>query len=346
MNAKEQVLFIGACGYNYSTNGGEIAKSRIINQYLKRNFKVHTVDTYWEKKNIVQGIINLSFGRLIKFFKILYWSRKSSQIVLCSSYATYLKPIKIAHRLDRVFMFGIGGRVPQILLEQVDDVNMLNELKGIIVESTNMVEEFKAKGVTSAKYAPNFKCIPYYSEPFFVYDTCLKLFYIGKICEEKGCLDLVRAVKELNDDGIHCNLTFYGDVDKDFAIDKMLSDYIIYGGYLDLVEDLSSYEMLRKYDLFVFPSKWDGEGFAGALIDAMSLGKPIIASKHNAIPYIVKDNVTGLLFEKGNVSELKEKIIYFYENRSQLDVFGKSSLNEARKYDVEEVLNSLLGADL
>lgn len=346
MNNIEQVLFIGACGYNYSINGGEIAKSRIINQYLKKNFMVHTIDTYWEKKSTAQNIINLSFGRLLKFFRIIYWSRKTSLIVLCSSYATYLKPIKIAHCLNKVFMFGIGGRVPKILLEQTDDINMLNELKGIIVESTSMVEEFRSNGVTSAKYAPNFKNIPYYSEPFFVDESCLKLFYIGKICEEKGCRDLVQAVNELKDDGICCKLTFYGDVDKNFPMDTMLNDFIVYEGYLDLVEDLSSYDMLRNHDLFVFPSKWEGEGFAGALIDAMSLGKPIIASRHNAIPNIVKDNVTGLLFEKGNISELKKKIIYFYENRSQLDIFGKRSLKEARKYDVEAVLSNILGADL
>lgn len=340
---KQIVLFVGACGYKYNVNGGEIAKCRIIDKYLHEKARVHTIDTYWEKKSVLQGLFNYSIGRFTKLVRILYWGRKSEVIVICSSYVTYLKPIKTIRCLNRTFLFGIGGRVPAILLGQTTDTKMLNELAAIFVESQSMVSDFLSKGVSTAKYLPNCKFLPGYQEPSFEQESCLKLFFIGKICREKGCDDLIMAVNELNQNGVHCSLSLYGFADSAFPIDKMTNDFITYEGVIDLVGDLASYEKLRKYDLFVFPSKWEGEGFAGALVDAMALGKPVIASRHNAIPDIVNDKETGLLFETGNVSELKEKIMFFYKNREQLSLYGKRALTESGKYDVKTVLDSVLG---
>ncbi len=341
--SRKKFLFIGACGHGYSVKGGEIAKCRVIERYLKTKFQVRTIDTYWESKNIIQRLVKLTIGRLHKFFQIIFWSLKADLIVVCSSYIRYLKPIDLVRCLKKTVVFGVGGRVPTILLNNAKDLELLNRLADIMVESQRMADEFATKGVLTAHYVPNFKFLPNFSKCFFERRDSLALFFIGKICAEKGCDDIIRAVNDLNKAGIHCDLDLYGPVESEFSLKKMMNDHIRYKGYIDLVESLESYDRLRQYDLFIFPSKWEGEGFAGALIDAMSLGKPIIASKHNVIPDIVTDNVTGLLFETGNIIEMKEKIQYFYFNREELYRFGERCLSEAKKYDVTTVLDEVIG---
>jgi len=64
---------------------------------------------------------------------------------------------------------------------------------------------------------------------------------------------------------------------------------------------------LRSTGIFVFPSVWF-EGFPNVVLEAMCAGKPVVASRIGCLPEIVTDNVTGLLYEPGNVADLVQKI--------------------------------------
>lgn len=46
---------------------------------------------------------------------------------------------------------------------------------------------------------------------------------------------------------------------------------------------------------------------------------PVIASRAGGIPELVKDGVNGLLFEPGDVQDLKKKIEYVIDNPALLD---------------------------
>ena len=51
--------------------------------------------------------------------------------------------------------------------------------------------------------------------------------------------------------------------------------YIKYGG---LVPFDKSVEVLKNYFALLFPTYYEGEGFAGTLLDAMAAGVPVVAS--------------------------------------------------------------------
>ena len=57
--------------------------------------------------------------------------------------------------------------------------------------------------------------------------------------------------------------------------------YVSYGGKVPFDK---SVDILKNYFALLFPTYYDGEGFAGTLIDAFSAGVPVIASdwKYNA----------------------------------------------------------------
>jgi len=65
----------------------------------------------------------------------------------------------------------------------------------------------------------------------------------------------------------------------------------------------------RLYDasFFIFPSEWY-EGFPLSLLEAMALGKAIIASDLGPRREMIKDGVSGLLFKAGNANDLRKKI--------------------------------------
>ncbi|MDC0505936.1 glycosyltransferase, partial [Amylibacter sp.] len=61
---------------------------------------------------------------------------------------------------------------------------------------------------------------------------------------------------------------------------------------------------MSGYDFLVLPTTWHGEGYPGVIIEAFSIGLPVIATNFRAIPDLVKDNYNGFLVEQNNIDNL------------------------------------------
>lgn len=84
-----------------------------------------------------------------------------------------------------------------------------------------------------------------------------------------------------------------------------------------LVERVPNYEMPYYYsssDVVVLPSLL--ENFPIVALEALSSGKPVIASRVGGIPEIVKDNENGILVDPANVDQMVEALLYLLENSS------------------------------
>jgi glycosyltransferase involved in cell wall biosynthesis len=73
-----------------------------------------------------------------------------------------------------------------------------------------------------------------------------------------------------------------------------------FAGYLPHEETL---RQIRGARALVFPSEWP-EGCPSTIIEAMALGKPVIASRVPGAAELVEDGVAGLLFEPGDAQAL------------------------------------------
>jgi glycosyltransferase involved in cell wall biosynthesis len=64
---------------------------------------------------------------------------------------------------------------------------------------------------------------------------------------------------------------------------------------------------LRAADVVVLPSIAQ-EALGRTAVEAMGVGRPVIASRLGGLPHTVQEGVTGLLFEPGNAAELAARI--------------------------------------
>lgn len=71
-------------------------------------------------------------------------------------------------------------------------------------------------------------------------------------------------------------------------------------------------ELLAKADIVVLPSLQDNLPFS--IIEAHSLGKPVVASRIGGIVEMVQDGTNGLLAEPANAYDLYEKLLMLVEN--------------------------------
>ena len=70
---------------------------------------------------------------------------------------------------------------------------------------------------------------------------------------------------------------------------------------------MSTAPLYRRADIVVVPSKLP-EPLGRVAIEAMSFGRPVIASEIGGLPQVVKDQVTGWLIPPGDAAVLAEAI--------------------------------------
>jgi glycosyltransferase involved in cell wall biosynthesis len=64
------------------------------------------------------------------------------------------------------------------------------------------------------------------------------------------------------------------------------------------------------------------------IVEAFSCGVPVIASRLGALAGIVRDGVTGLLFDPGNSDELAAKIAWAQAHPTEMIRMGKAARQE------------------
>ncbi|MGE5452597.1 MAG: glycosyltransferase [Acidobacteriota bacterium] len=89
-------------------------------------------------------------------------------------------------------------------------------------------------------------------------------------------------------------------------------------GFLPVAEILAR---MKRAAYLVVPSLWY-ENFPRTLVEAFSVGLPVIASRLGALAELVEDGVTGLLFEPGDAQDLARKLQWADSHPAEMQAMG------------------------
>ena len=115
---------------------------------------------------------------------------------------------------------------------------------------------------------------------------------------------------------------------KELAANLDLKNKFIFLGYKSKVG-----EIIKNYDIFVISSK--KEGLGTSILDAQSIGLPVIGTKTGGIPEAVYHNKNGLLVSPENHLELSQAIIKLVDNKKLRDKFSQEAKLSVKKFDIE-----------
>lgn len=139
----------------------------------------------------------------------------------------------------------------------------------------------------------------------------LQVGFFGRLVIEKGVEVLTEAVT-----GTKIQAHIYGDGPAHESLQKGSPQNATFHGFVDSVTD-----SMAAMDVIAIPSTWE-EAFPYSALEAMSLGKPIVASRIGGLPEIVNDPETGRLFTPRNATELRKILLELDANRPALQTMG------------------------
>jgi glycosyltransferase involved in cell wall biosynthesis len=98
--------------------------------------------------------------------------------------------------------------------------------------------------------------------------------------------------------------------------------------------------MYQASDLYVLTSY--REGLPLTLFEAMASGLPIVATPVNGVPYEMKDNENGFLYEHGDIKTLKKNILRILDNPKLAKKFSENNVKKVKDYTWENIANETL----
>jgi glycosyltransferase involved in cell wall biosynthesis len=133
-----------------------------------------------------------------------------------------------------------------------------------------------------------------------IHNGAVAVGYFGRLVVEKGVDTLISAAADMPK-GITFEVFGNGPLSGELeSRAKSVSSQVHFHGFRDDIP-----ECIQAMEAVIIPSVWE-EAFPYAALEAMSVGRPVLASRVGGMPEIVDDGRTGLLFEKGDVVSLSE----------------------------------------
>ncbi len=169
----------------------------------------------------------------------------------------------------------------------------------------------------------------------------VNLLFLGHITEKKGVYDLLQVLGK-NREAFQHKITFtIGGIGDEEKLNKAIGEYNFNGDvhFAGWVSGPKKAELLNKCDVYVLPSY--NEGLPISILEAMSYGKPIIATTVGGVPEIVKPGFNGWLFKPGDQQALGDIIGEVLASRERLAEYGSNSLQVTKEYTPAAVVKSL-----
>lgn len=260
----------------------------------------------------IGDIFRLLRNRGLIYFAVAYFSQKE---IIYRGFAggLFIKMFSIKLRQKLLLKF-LLTKTSLITFQTKDDLN-------------NFTKVIKNRG--KIKYLPNTR--RRVLNEINNRKVATRFCFIGKVCVEKGVHHLVNFSKHLPNTLV---IDLYGPLSNS---DRFLT------GINNLNEDSKvSYKgqlppnrvqnVLRKYDCLILPTTWKTEGHPGVILEAFSVGVPVISTHWNGIPELVDDS-SGILCNPNALSEeVLNAILFMHKHPSSWKQYCQGALKKINEF--------------
>ena len=169
--------------------------------------------------------------------------------------------------------------------------------------------------------------------------------YIGRILHDKGVDDYIEAAKRIKAKYPNTEFNMLGFIEPteshyEAELEELGKQGIVF--YRGSQKDVKPW--IRRSHCIIHPSTY-GEGMSNVLLENASSGRPIITTNNPGCQETVTDEVSGFIYQGGNVNELEKKIERFImelsnDQRMKMGLKGRKKVE--REFDRKTVVDTYL----
>lgn len=334
-----KVLFVGPISPPVSGPG---VKNKMMKDWLNNKKPFYTIflNTYDLKR---KSIFNL--------FKFLKKILNVKHVILSVSKNGRFTLIPIMYIFgNKVYLFPAGGNFD-------DEINNLQGFKKklflkalscvqtIYPETPQLYNGLLKLGLRNVQYFPNPRADGKYRVTNNINPLVFKIVFLSKIKKSKGPILLINALEKIRNKypQIRIQLDFYGVIEDSFY-DEFKENLLKNSDnkYKNIVSPDNVQKVLSKYDSFILPTYYKGEGVPGAIVEAMMTGIPIITTDFRGSNKIIEHNEDGLIIPQKDEDALSNAISTLIENPSLREKLSQNIVNKSKNYNIDALMPILI----
>lgn len=326
------ILVIGNFGFKTDNINGQTQRTRNIFLALT------------QYSNLEIKIIDTSFG-MVEFIRNFFLILNAGKIVILPAQRAISPLLLILFILGKMSVCSIvviGGWLPRYIDKKKYLINLLKKLNQVFVQTDSMVNSLNNRKLTNVSRLDNFRL---YSYDYIIdnqkkINETVKLIFYARVDETKGIEILLDAMKHLDKE--RYILDIYGPIKEDYL--KRFNDLI------SMFENVYYHGIIREhqlftignYDIMIFPTHYDGEGFPGTILEAIYSGVPVIASDWLYNKEIIEKYKCGLLFEPFSSEQLANVINELANNQLLYNDFVNNCIEATNELDPSRIISNFL----
>ena len=329
---KNKILYIGN---KLSLHNQTVSTIETLGNLLeKEGFVVYYASSIKNKLlrfiDIIVAIIR--FRKEVKYILIdVYSTSNFWYAYVCSQLSRFLKIkyIPILH----------GGNLGQRLIKNPNLCRMIfdNSYKNVS-PSLYLKEIFEAHKIDNIIFIPN--SIELENYPFLIRQNCVpKLLWVRSFHKIYNPMMALNVIKEIQKEFPEASLCMIGP-DKDGSLQQLKKIAIKENLNISFTGKLEKTEWIKLskyYSIFINTSHFDN--MPVSIIEAMSLGLPVISTNVGGIPFIISDEETGLLVEDSNVEAMANAVKKIIKNPELALNLSQNGRKKTLENDWKEIRN-------
>ena len=275
---------------------------------------------------------------IVLIFRILLRIPKNDHLALNlnESELIYVAPLVtwIAKLLGKSCSLRIfGGNLDTFLasrnsLEKLMFKAALSNVQAIFLQTKRLASDFEIKGKTHWLPTCREAARGGIKNPFK-----RRFVYFGHIRKEKGIHDILAASQLI---GAEYRIDFYGQL--------IGVTHAEFNGvtccYMGVLKREEVQQAISEYDVLLLPSYWRGEGYPGVIVEAFSVGVPVVVSNLKNLVEMVTDGDNGFIVPAKDPKSLADAMMKFDENN--YPDFSANARKSFAHYDCEKVYGNYI----